>query len=154
MPSVKLHPQFESFTNTKYDNPIPQLLQTPAGLALIEIQGTINAPTGTSDTYTIENEGVTKLTEVGRLEFPLYNAQDKGEGSWMKKVYLYIGKHQRLVGEVKKLPKAILVLTKSEGKDSPMEAGEEQAQEQERLDITAIIKYKILFANRPEPAGS
>jgi chromosome transmission fidelity protein 8 len=78
----------------------------------------------------------------------------------MKRVYLYVGKHQRLTGEVKKLPKAIAVIRKREvgaadmmdldGKESSFEAERSPA---EQLEIVEIVKYKILFAGRPEPVG-
>lgn len=68
----------------------------------------------------------------------------------MKKVYLYVGKHQRLTGEVKKLPKAMAVIRKRESE------GEEEAEEEgggEELEIAEIVRWKILFAGRPEPVG-
>ena len=78
----------------------------------------------------------------------------------MKRVYLYVGKHQRLTGEVKKLPKAIAVIQKAEigatdkmeldGRETQAEGGESSG---EQLRIEEIIKYKILFAGRPEPVG-
>ena len=58
----------------------------------------------------------------------------------MKMVYLYVGKHQRLTGQVKKLPKAMAVLRKKEA-------------DTESLEISEIIKYKIVFSQRPEPVG-
>lgn len=133
-------------------SPLPSLLQTPAGLAIIEIQGTIHAPlpqlqTDGEDTDT-PPQMVTQ-TPVGRLEFPLFDAasDDKSEGPWMKKVHLYIGQNQRLNGEIKKLSKPLAVIanqTKSEaGLDIPVE-----------LQIVEVVRYKILFSSRPEPVGS
>jgi chromosome transmission fidelity protein 8 len=66
--------------------------------------------------------------------------------SWHKRVYLYVGKHQRLTGEVKKLPKPMAVLRKREA------AGETDGGESE-LEIAEIVYYKLLFAHRPEPVG-
>jgi chromosome transmission fidelity protein 8 len=74
----------------------------------------------------------------------------------MNKVYLYVGKHQRLTGEVKKLGKPVGVLRKRttannmdektdmKNEKRPKETGEE-------LEILEIVKVKILFAGRPEP---
>lgn len=78
----------------------------------------------------------------------------------MKRVYLYVGKHQRLTGEVKQLAKAIAVVRKHEarvsdkmeldGKEIPPEESEHSG---EQLEIVEIVKHKILFASRPEPVG-
>ena len=68
----------------------------------------------------------------------------------MKKVYLYVGKHQRLTGEVKKLPKAMAVLRK---RNLHGEQDEEDEAGGEELEIAEIVKWKILFAGRPEPVG-
>ena len=74
----------------------------------------------------------------------------------MRRVYLYVGKHQRLTGEVKKLGRPVAVLRKRakvkktdrvidmEVDGGPDETGEE-------LEIMEIIRFKILFAGRPEP---
>jgi len=72
----------------------------------------------------------------------------------MKRVYLYVGKHQRLTGEVKKLPKAIAVIRKRNGEmgnQGPEEDGEVSL---EKLEIVEIVKWKILFSQRPEPVGT
>lgn len=83
-------------------------------------------------------------TEVGRLVFPHYTEgiSDPKGGAWMKKVYFYIGKHQRMTGEVKKLAKPLAVLRKAEGK------------EEGAVEVVEIVRYKILFGSRPEPVSS
>ena len=46
--------------------------------------------------------------DIGKLVFPLYDPQAAAEDvAWMKKVHLYVGQHQRLLGEVKKLGKGV-----------------------------------------------
>jgi chromosome transmission fidelity protein 8 len=126
-------------------NPLPTLLQTPSGLALLEIQGTIHVPPMIHD----ENGDVGMndadhgpiSTPVGNLAFPQYDpgaAQD--DTRWMKKVYLYVGNNQRLTGQVQRLPNAIAVLRRDKPGD-------------DRLRIMEIVKYKILFSSRPEPVG-
>lgn len=60
------------------------------------------------------------------------------------RVYLFVGKHQRLTGEVKKLPKPLAIVrrkTQAEGVEG------------ESLEIAEIVRYKLLFAHRPEPVG-
>ena len=143
------------------DNPLPALLQTPSGLALLELQGTINLPEhGDEDEVTsTEANGVTTAQEtpIGRLIFPDYDEKDPGSTGWMKRVYMYVGKHQRLTGEVKKLPKAIAIIRKrrdglaAQTNEQDMEGVEEQTAD---LEIVEIVKYKILFSTRPEPVGT
>lgn len=132
MPPINLYPPTKR--DTPVSNPLPQLLQTPSGLALLELQGTINLPHSP--------DGKTLLdVEVGRLEFPDYDPNAEGS-AWMKTAQLYIGEHQRLTGEVKKLPKALAVVRRRE------------AGEGEDLEVVEIVKYKIMFSNRPEPVGT
>lgn len=132
-------------------NPLPQLLQLPSGLALLELQGTINLPHQEEQE---EDTNESSQTTIGRLVFPDYDAQDKST-AWMKRVYMYVGKHQRLTGEVKKLPKAIAVIRKKQS--SPMQTmdldGEVVEPKTEALEIVEIVKYKIIFSSRPEPVG-
>ena len=79
----------------------------------------------------------------------------------MKKVWLYVGKHQRLTGEVKKVPKALAVIRKRRGEsegdemavDGDVRAGGEEVGRQD-LEVVEIVKYKILFSLRPEPVGT
>jgi len=156
MPAVQLHPRFDDARAVDAaPSPLPTLLQTPAGLAVIEIQGTIHAP-GQIDFPSTQDDMSSSSLQVGRLEFPLHDGRDAEGGAWMRKVYLYIGKHQRLSGEVKKLSKPLLILAKGETPASSMTDDSEMGNgpQQEHLDILAVIKYKILFASRPEPVGS
>jgi hypothetical protein len=137
MPVVTVYPSAESSNLEMGSNPLPKLVQTPSGLAIIEIQGTIHTPP-----VALEDGDVKDIpdTQVGNLVFPLYNEESADDTAWMKMVYLYIGKHQRLTGQVKKLLKAIAVLQRKD--DEP-----------DSLQITEIIKYKIVFSQRPEPVG-
>lgn len=66
---------------------------------------------------------------------------------------MYIGEHQRLQGEVKALPKAVgVVRRRQSGNEKGGEGGgEEGGKEREELEVLEIIKYKIVFASRPEP---
>jgi chromosome transmission fidelity protein 8 len=132
-------------------NPLPTLLQTPSGLALLELQGTINLPANSDDSTTTRTDGeggMVKETPIGRLVFPDWVEGMEGMG-WMKKVFLYVGKHQRMTGEVKKLPRAVAVIRRRDiGK------GQEEEDEDAELEIVELVKYKILFATRPEPVGT
>lgn len=134
-------------------NPLPHLLQLPSGLALLELQGTINLP----DQIIQEDEAVpiTGETTIGRLVFPGYDPQDKSSTAWMKPIYMYVGKHQRLTGEVKKLPKAIAVIRKKArvSDAGAMDVDHDGGEPTEDLEIVEIVKHKIIFSSRPEPVG-
>jgi len=138
MPTVPIHLSPAKPINPPH-NPLPQLLQTPTGLAILEIQGTINLP------LPLPSEST---TPVGRLVFPLYDSNDITESkAWMKTVHLYVGKYQRLTGEVKKLAKPVAVLRKRE---APRNATEMEEVKDE-LEIVEIVYWKVLFSSRPEP---
>jgi chromosome transmission fidelity protein 8 len=147
--SVKVYPPKKG--DLSPDNPLPSLIQTPTGLALLELQGTINTP----DTDSNVEGGSTVQIPIGRLDFPDYDpaSKDDTDTAWMKRVYMYVGKHQRLTGEVKKLPKAVAVLRRRGSADGD---GDEMQVDYkaEELDVVDIVKYKLVFSNRPEPVES
>ncbi|KAF5019998.1 hypothetical protein F66182_7986 [Fusarium sp. NRRL 66182] len=142
MSSAKLYPPNKNATTS---SPLPQLLQTPSGLALLELQGIVNLP---EDANGQALGGV----DVGRLDFPDYVPDAEGS-AWMKTVHLYVGQHQRLTGEVKKLPKAMAIVRRRQNKASTGSGGDSEEQG-ENLEVVEIVKYKIIFSNRPEPVGT
>ncbi|KAL8963522.1 MAG: hypothetical protein Q9183_005001 [Haloplaca sp. 2 TL-2023] len=153
MPSVSLHlPDPERERSLDQDqNPLPQLLQTPSGLAILELQGTINIPLSNEEKAP-ESEALSSSTAVGRLVFPNYDPDDVTESTaWMKRVHLYVGQHQRLTGEVKKLPSPLAVIRR---KQSPHSDSKNTPSEVEQLEIADIIYYKVLFSTRPEPMSN
>lgn len=135
-PNATLHPRGSS-TPSPSSNPLPTLLHTPAGLALLELQGTINLP------------DPVEVINIGRVDFPDYKPDaitfDPASTAWMRRVYLFVGQHQRLTGEVKKLPRAVAVVKRRDGE------GEEGKDE---LEVVEIVKYKLVFSLRPEPVGT
>ncbi len=144
-------------------NALPRLLKTPSGLALLEMQGDINLPAqDDEDAISSESQDGVKSQEtpIGRLVFPGYDPEDEANKTWMERVYLYVGKHQRLTGEVKKLPKAIVIIRKRRDEVVGQGDGDGDAMEEngegkvEQLEIVDIVKYKILFSLRPEPVGA
>ncbi|KAK0635034.1 Ctf8-domain-containing protein [Bombardia bombarda] len=153
-PTIKLHPRPAAAASIDHTNDnLPKLLQTPAGLALLELQGTINVPEPDDDD--VDMNGATSSSEegvqVGQLIFPDYRPDSilGGESTaWMKRVYMYIGQHQRLMGEVKKLPKPLAVVRRREREGAEGKEGEEG---EEDLEVVEIVKYKIVFSQRPEP---
>ena len=142
MSSANLYPPQRTQAQT---SPLPQLIQTPSGLALLELQGTINLPE--------DSEGnPVKDFEIGKLSFPDYNPDAEGS-AWMKRAHLYIGQHQRLTGEVKKLPNALAVVRKK-GENHEGQPVQQTGESADDLEVVEIVKYKIMFSNRPEPVGT
>jgi len=133
MPTIPIHLPSPESIKALISNPLPQLLHTPTGLAILEIQGTINLPPPTPKSPS---------TPIGRLVFPDYSSDTPAnDKAWMKRVHLYVGLHQRLTGEVKRLPQAVAVIRKrDEGADE--------------LEIEEIVYWKVVFSSRPEPVGT
>lgn len=144
-------------------NPLPPLLQTPLGHALLELQGTINLPPFPPDTAPAASSSSSSSSPggpgipIGRLHFPDYDSAADGsrkEGAWMRKVWMFVGEHQRLQGEVKKLPRAVAVLRRKGGsKGEGGEDGEGEGDGEGELEVVEIVKYKLVFSSRPEPVG-
>ena len=147
-------------------DPLPSLIRTPSGLAVLEIQGTVHTSSASIQDAGLSSSVTESLQEpasheipLGRIVFPNYNPSLLGEEdqSWMKRVYLYVGQHQRLTGEVKKLTKPVAVLKKRERRlqteEGPGIEGHEVSQTMEELEMVEVVKFKLLFAGRPEPVG-
>ena len=143
MPEIPVHPLSASSCDPRCtQNPFPPLLQTPSGLAILEIQGTIHVPALQDAHDETNGEIAQNEVSIGKLVFPYYSPDNPAEDTaWMKRVYMYIGKHQRMTGEVKKLPKAFAILKRKE------------SEQQEELEIVDIVKHKIVFSQRPEPVS-
>lgn len=130
------------------ENGLPKFLQTPSGLAILELQGTIHVPSITaSDGDEMMGDGkASPASPVGRLLFPAYSpSAPKEDTAWMKRVYLYVGKHQRLTGEVKKLPKPLGIMRKR------VNVGNDNTEE---LEVVEVVRHKIVFSSRPEPVSN
>ncbi|KAI9760738.1 MAG: 40S ribosomal protein S6 [Chaenotheca gracillima] len=163
MPTIFLHPPSPNRSNPSLgvSNPLPSLLQTPSGFAILELQGTINLPeSGSEPTLSSpqdQSDSPGGAVPVGRLVFPDRVPGATDDTAWMKNVYLYIGRHQRLTGEVKKLPNPMAVIRKKDAvtEDDAMDldSGQEFKQNED-LEITEIVRWKILFSQRPEPVGN
>ena len=146
MPSVTIYPPGNSDDSSSFaENPLPQLLQTPSGLAILELQGSINMP-GVFVSPDGNESTNSQSTTVGRLVFPDYTKGNPSESkSWMKRVHLYVGRHQRLTGEAKKLANPMAVIRRRNAVQS--------AGAVEELEIADIVYYKIIFSSRPEPVS-
>lgn len=137
MPAITLHPPGRRVTRD--GGQLPGVLETPSGLAIVEIQGTVNSSLSSE-----ELQGSDGSIPLGKLTFPLYDPSVPTDTAWQKKVYLFVGKNQRLTGEVKKLAKPIAVVRRRESDD----VGSEE------LEVAEIVRHKLLFAHRPEPVGT
>jgi chromosome transmission fidelity protein 8 len=149
--SVTLHPR-DPTAKGPSQNPLPRLIQTPSGLALLELQGTINLPD--IDASGVEPSG--HGLQIGRIIFPDHHpdTQDASSTAWMKQVHLYVGQHQRLTGEVKKLPKALAIIRKRPRAESDVDMAGSTETAKEDLEVVEIVKYKLVFSHRPEPVGA
>jgi len=122
---------------------------------MLELQGTINMPTIEPPEPPADTQiGASQQTAIGSLVFPDYVTSDlSGSNAWMKRVYLYVGQHQRLTGEVKKLPKPMAVIRRKDPEAGAIGNGEVKAVIDDELEIVEIVRWKILFSSRPEPVG-
>jgi chromosome transmission fidelity protein 8 len=161
MPTTLLYPPSRtSLPRESAADVLPPILQTPSGLALIELQGKIvlddNGSDGTSDP--------TSMLELGRFVFPSaddttdLHSLDDWDG---RRVFLFVGKHQRLTGEVRKLNKPLAIIRRrgtTESSSLVTHKGQAQSNtsaitSSEELEIVEIITQKIMFSHRPEPIG-
>lgn len=135
MPTIPILPPKHGASD-RAETPLPGVLSTPSGLAILEIQGTVNSSGEHEDGATLP---------IGQLHFPLYDsAKPATDTAWHKRVHLYVGKHQRLTGEVKKLLQPIALLQRNSASTDGGQA----------LQIAEIVYYKLLFTHRPEPVGT
>ncbi|KAK3344392.1 chromosome transmission fidelity protein 8 [Lasiosphaeria hispida] len=151
MTSITLHTTQppSSEPTTRVPNPLPPLLQTPSGLALLELQGIFNLPSPDPETLLNgDNDKDQPQIFIGRVTFPDYRADalDPSSTIWMKRVFMHVGEHQRLLGEVKKLPKPVAVVRRR----TVGEGGEED-EAAEELEVVEVVKFKVVFSQRPEP---
>lgn len=64
---------------------------------------------------------------------------------------MFIGNHQRLAGEVKKLPKPLGVVVRRRRIEENQEGQEGTGTGTEDLEVLEVVKFKLVFSNRPEP---
>ncbi|KAL5594022.1 hypothetical protein BROUX41_001074 [Berkeleyomyces rouxiae] len=141
--SIKIYPPDKNRSSTR--NPLPTTIQTPSGLAIIELQGTI-AHTDELAVKLEDDQDAIHFLDIGRIVFPNYNPdfQEEGSTAWMNKVFMFVGAHQRLAGEVKKLPQPVAIVKKRQAENDASQA-------EDILDVVEVVKYKIVFPHRPEP---
>ncbi|KAH5987786.1 hypothetical protein HBI84_204670 [Parastagonospora nodorum] len=145
MPTIPLH--IRPPTSRPTENPLPKLLHTPSGLAILELQGTFHFPPPSDPSGS---------TQLGKLVFPLYNPliNDPADTKWMKRVYLYVGKGQRMTGEVKKLGRPLGVVRKVGGDGHGDLYMDREGNEEGELEMVDVVRWKLVFSSRPEPVGA
>lgn len=131
MPSVNI-----DFEKCVENTAKPVTISTPYGLAIIEIQGELNVPVGMPPDHASEEykANFTKVNDefsavkFGQLEF---DEKDK------TRAVLYIGKSQRLLGNIVSLSTPLGVLRIDSSKKD--------------VKMVDIIYKKIIFKERPLP---
>ncbi|KIH86306.1 hypothetical protein SPBR_08733 [Sporothrix brasiliensis 5110] len=157
--TVTIHPRTPGASaGTAVPDALPPVLQTPAGLALLELQGTINLPEAPRGDEDEEGQGGqehsvagphAQTVPIGRLDFPDYDPSAGADSTgWMRRVHLYVGPHQRLTGEVKKLPRPLAVVRR---KQQQKDSADRAALNETDLEVVEVVYYKLLFSQRPEP---
>lgn len=150
MPSINLLPNLSSSPSP--ENPLPPLLHTPSGLALLELQATIHHETPDDRDNADQPDGPAFETPIGKLLFPDYSPQTPADDTrWMKRAYLYVGRYQRMAGEVKKLGRPIAIVRRSTSASTSGTATATASDEAGELEIVDIVRFKVVFASRPEP---
>ena len=130
------------------------IISTPYGLSILEIQGELNLP----QSFPQENENhkseylenfarvndIYEAVKFGRLEFDPRNQSN---------VTLYIGKSQRLLGSMVNLetPLAVLRIKTGTSNNEGTENDSLEENKDESIKIVDIVRKKIIFKQRPLP---
>ncbi|KAK9473920.1 Ctf8-domain-containing protein [Dipodascopsis tothii] len=123
MPAAELSTR--SCTTTVDLAALPEVLQTPTGLALLEIQGTVHLPPG--------DEGM--VHEIGTLSFA------------EKTAWLWVGNRQRMEGKIVELKPPLGIMRRAETDTADAEDGSTGT----AVEIIDVIRHKVVFKTRPEP---
>lgn len=145
MPVAVLNKKLQS--NAASDGSVlPQTIQTPSGLALLDIQGTIRignkALTGKGGLGLDSQSGNSEddngaLEHVGEFDF-------SGVLAGGSEVLMRVGKSQLMRGKLEKLKKPVAILR--------IESDDQITTEDEvkQIDVVEIVYYKLAFATMPE----
>ncbi|ODV95680.1 hypothetical protein PACTADRAFT_50368 [Pachysolen tannophilus NRRL Y-2460] len=134
----KAHDRLESKEGIQNNS---SLIDTPGGLAILEIQGVLNLPTKLNSTHqllddtAIDSDLVRQAIKFGDLQLEDNN-----------KATLYIGKSQRLVGTVESIDPPLGVL-----KFSNHVENDENKNSSSKIEMIEIVDKKIVFRTRPLP---
>lgn len=124
----------------------PPIIETPSGIALLEIQGTINindraltAGSVSDLSNGLDNFNPYLRRKIGKIDF---SNHENGE------IVMEVDEHQRLRGKITKLKQPLGLLKLN--KDDDNTVGNDENAEIE-IPIVEIITHKVVFATRPEP---
>lgn len=125
----------ETGGDSSYDN----IISTPFGLSIIEIQGVLNLPKSVPEEHEIASGGhnVANFATVDSIYHAVKFGKLDFDGNDPKKVTLFIGKSQRLLGSMVDLDTPLGVLRVSKGNGN--------------LKMVDVIRKKIVFKQRPLP---
>lgn len=155
MPQIKI--DTETFEEPKQLENSGHFLLKKDGLVLIEIQGTINKPTELPGNFAphdfVEISGGKYAVKIGKLKLEIFSLDGenatKHQKHDTKKIELLIGKNQKLVGEIRKLEKPLGVMKFPAADVSGV--GNQQFFDENSIQLVDIVRYKLLFKNRPVP---
>ncbi|KAA8898321.1 hypothetical protein TRICI_006582 [Trichomonascus ciferrii] len=173
MPTAKLKLDQSATDSFWVENgAIPGTINTPSGVFLVEIQGTVQVgkrPLISGDLELTlkddDDEGENGAIEenpvpVGAVERQLgyfdFSTTDENN-----EVTLVIGKHQRLRGKISKMNPPMALIELEKGEEEPQrttwasqsqryQPGHDESAELE-IPVLEIITHKIVFDSRPEP---
>lgn len=134
MPSVNL--DYSKVQSRLGDTtPGTDIISTPYGLSLLDIQGVLNVPKDKIEgNEYLQVDDIYDAVKFGQLTF---DSKDQ------TKVTLIIGNSQRLVGSIVKLDRPLGVLK--------IPINDNETNESPSIDMIEIIRKKIVFKQRPLP---
>ena len=147
MPFAKLSYNFYS---KEKSTTLPQLLQTPSGLILIEIQGTLHI--GNQTLVSSGGFGLNNLNE-NKCKAELIHFLGKFDFSELenKNISLTIDEHQSLHGQFVKLKKPLAILRIDHLIDPHQEIRTKCDHDPINVPLLDVIEFKVVFTSRPEP---
>lgn len=126
---------------------LPSVLQTPSGLILVEVQGTIHV--GAHTLVSTEGLGLNSQSENAPAEEKSVRFLGTFDFSQVEKkeITLVIDEHQCLRGKITKLKAPLAVLKM----DNATRDGDGGTSDQISIPIMGLIESKVVFSTRPEP---
>lgn len=115
------------------------VISTPLGLSIVEIQGELNLPTNPPSLTTTNTEYLSQFIKVDEIYDAVKCGQLEFDPLDTTKVTLYIAKSQRLIGKIVNLdpPLGILKVPMGDGQDG--------------MEIVDVVTKKMIFTQRPLP---
>jgi chromosome transmission fidelity protein 8 len=118
-------------------NAIDNVLSTPFGLVLLEIQGELNIP------HEVTTNNLQDFITVDSIHRAVKFGQLKVDEKDPKKLTLFVGNSQRLIGDLVKLNPPLAVLKVPIDKSDLIK--------NKSIDMIDIIENKLIFKERPLP---